>query len=145
MNKIIQILKFLLFTIVFILELKFLDKYHFFDYKFSDEFGFVFKLSLLLLLIIFVLNVIGIIIKDFVTKQKAYSFLTIIDLTSFLFLLLLCNYEKSILTNVFSKTNYYKLDFGIRYMKFFSYFIFILFILNLIYILINLISTKKKS
>ena len=139
MNKILQILKYVLFITSIVLFVIFLNKYKTFDKNYSYDFmNLTFIIMTLLFVIVFTCNIVGLFKKDSFTKTINYSIITITPLLTMVIISLRSLYDKTIATNLYSKNDIYTdYSFGYNYMELYLKFVIVLFILNIVYLIYN--------
>ena len=133
MNKLLILVKYILFIICMFFVGMFFYKYNFL----RNVLTFSFISMLVLFLVALVLNIIDLLGSKKVNKLVGYNILSIIDLLVILFIFGRTLFDKSIISNQLDE--YYYI-YGFKYCMFYCYFIGILLVLNVIYYFIN---TKK--
>ncbi|MBR5662445.1 MAG: hypothetical protein IKX00_02195 [Bacilli bacterium] len=146
MNKILNIIKYVLFITSFLLIIYFIKEYNLRGKDEIIKFTFRFITTITLLCIVFILNIIDLIKIKKINKLKCYNILTIIDLTFIIFILIRTLFDKSIVSNQLRTEFYgYYNRYGFQYFMFYCIFIIILLILNIAYFIVNTKRIKQKK
>lgn len=140
MNKILQIIKYILYIISIALFIVFIHKY-----GLSDDTWLAVIVTGLLLLLTLRINIGGLFKKNSFTNTISYSIITIAPLLTIILIFFRSLYDKTITNNLYPKNSIYAVSsFGIEnYMAFYLIFIIILFILNIIYVIYNCKKSTK--
>ena len=146
MNKLLCLIKYLLFLVSAILIVYFIKEYHLFRKEDITKFNFTFILTISLFIIIFIFNIIDLIKLKKINKLNGYNILSIIDLITIVFIFCRTLFDKSIVSNQLKDIFYGYYDiYGFKYCMFYCAIINILLVLNLVFIIINIKTTKRKK
>lgn len=146
MNKLLCLIKYLLFLVSALLIIYFIKEYHLFRKEEITKFNFTFIVTISLFIIIFILNIIDLIRIKKINKLNGYNILSIVDLMTIIFIFGRTLFDKSIVSNQLKDIFYGYYDiYGFKYCMFYCTIINILLILNIIFIIINIKKTKRKK
>ena len=146
MNKVLNVIKYVLFILSIFLIVYFIKEYDLTGKNIEIKFELTFIITMSLLSIVFILNIIDMIKIKKVNKLKGYNILTIIDLLTIVFIFVRTLFDKSIVSNQLRHVylGYFN-RYGFRYCMFYCIIINILLILNILYFIINIKKFNKKK